>query len=176
MDDKCRVWSCEKVDAYCRKLFDRRGNMKRKAFSLVELLIVISIIGIMAAIVIPMLQDHSQKAKEAAAKDNLRIFRTAIEAYAARNNGVPPGYPANDPTNVPNDAAFFAHLCGNPQYLKSMPYNPLNDEVIVTVIDNGVAFPAAADGTSGWIYKPETKAIRLNYPGTDSEGVSYFEY
>ncbi len=42
--------------------------MKKRAFSLVEMLIVISIIGILGAIVIPMLQDHSHKAKEAAAK------------------------------------------------------------------------------------------------------------
>lgn len=150
--------------------------MRRKAFTLVELLIVISILGIMAAIALPTFQGHIQKAKEAAAKDNLRIFRTAIETCTARNNGVPPGYPNNDPTQLPTLAAFLDGLLGPPHYFKRIPDNPLNDDFVITIIDNGVSFPAAADGSTGWIYQPATKNIRLNYPGTDSEGVSYFEY
>ncbi|RKY09860.1 MAG: hypothetical protein DRP66_01190 [Planctomycetota bacterium] len=150
--------------------------MKKKAFSLIELMIVVSILGIMAAIVIPMFQDNIQKAKEAAAKDSLRILRTAIEAYAAKNNGIPPGYPNNDPTQTPALFGVMVHLIGNLQYLKEIPENPFNDDSVITVIDNGDAFPAEADGSSGWIYQPATKNIRLNYPGADSEGVKYFEY
>jgi general secretion pathway protein G len=66
--------------------------MRKKAFSLIELMIVVSILGIMAAIVAPLFRDNIQKTKEAAAKDSLRILRTAIEAYAAKNNGISPGY------------------------------------------------------------------------------------
>lgn len=150
--------------------------MRKKAFTLVELLIVISILGIMAAIVMPTFQGHLQKAKEAAAKDNLRILRTVIGAYAARNNGVPPGYPNNDPTQTPALIGVMVHLIGPPHYLKRIPDNPFNDDRVITIIDNGAAFPAAADGLSGWIYQPATKNIRLNYQGTDNTGVSYFEY
>ncbi|RKY11715.1 MAG: hypothetical protein DRP65_03460, partial [Planctomycetota bacterium] len=49
----------------------------KKAFSLVELLIVVAILGILAAIVVPEFQTYTQQAKEAAAKDNLRILRNA---------------------------------------------------------------------------------------------------
>ena len=150
--------------------------MRKKAFTLVELLIVISILGIMAAIVLPTFQNHLQKTKEVAAKDSLRILRTTIEAYAAKNNGVPPGYPDNDPTQPPNFAAVVGGLCGDPKYLKEIPENPFNDDPIAIIIANADSFPAAADGLSGWIYQPATKNIRLNYQGTDSEGVSYFEY
>ncbi|GAH74356.1 unnamed protein product, partial [marine sediment metagenome] len=69
----------------------------KKAFTLVEILIVVAILGILAAIVIPQFQAHSQEAKEAAAKDNLRILRNAIELYAVQHGGVPPGYPADNP-------------------------------------------------------------------------------
>ncbi len=149
--------------------------MRKKGFSLVELLIVISILGIMAAIVIPTFQGHFQKAKEAAAKDNLRILRTAIETYAAKNNGIPPGYPGNDPTQEPMAVEVFRQLADPGEYLKSMPENPFNDmDDLLTY--GAAAFPAAADGTSGWMYKPATKEIRLNWTGVDSNGVSYFEY
>ena len=150
--------------------------MKRKAFTLVELLIVISILGIMAAIVLPSFQSHTQKTKEAAAKDSLRILRTTIEAYAARNNGIPPGYPGNDPTATPTIAAFAVQLFGAPKYLPDMPDNPFNDDFSVTIIDNASNFPAAPTGASGWIYKPATKNIRLDYAGADTEGVDYFDY
>ena len=49
----------------------------RKGFSLVEIMIVVSILGILAAIVLPEFQNYQQQAKESAAKDNLRILREA---------------------------------------------------------------------------------------------------
>ena len=176
MDDKYRVWSCEKVDAYCQKLFNKRGKMKRKAFSLVELLIVISIIGIMAAIVLPTFQDHTQKAKEASAKDNLRILRTTIEAYAARNNGIPPGYPNNDTSLPPSNMAFTTQLTTGNAYLPKIPTNPFKENGFVQLLNDGDVFPNEAAGAFQWIYKPYTKEIRLDWPGTDSDGIPYFDY
>ena len=72
----------------------------KKSFTLVELLIVVAILGILAAMTLPILQGHITEAKESAAKDTLRIMRNAIEIYAAQHNGVPPGYPG-DKTNLP---------------------------------------------------------------------------
>jgi len=39
-------------------------------------------------------------------------------------------------------------------------------------------FPATAENTDlyGWIYKPSAKKINLNWLGTDSEGISFFDY
>ena len=71
-----------------------RGNSRSSndGFTLVELMIVVAILGVLAAIVLPEFAGHIQQAKESAAKDNLRILREAIERYAADHNGVPPGY------------------------------------------------------------------------------------
>ena len=54
----------------------------KKAFSLIELIIVVAILGILAAIVLPIFQSHSEEAKEAASKDNLRILRNMVQFYA----------------------------------------------------------------------------------------------
>ncbi len=145
----------------------------RTGFSLVEMLIVISILGIMAAIVVPILQDHSQKAKEAAAKDNLRILRTAIELYAA-HNGVPPGYPHDNPMNAPSLAAFGVQMFSEPAYLPTMPDNPINNKFSLAI--HADSLPDNPTDDTGWTYCPHTRDIRLNSSGMDSEGTTYYEY
>ena len=61
----------------------------KTGFSLVELIIVVAVLGIMAAIVVPQFQNQSTKAKEAVAKEGLRILRSAIELYTAQHSGIP---------------------------------------------------------------------------------------
>ena len=150
--------------------------MRKKAFSLIELMIVVSILGIMAAIVVPLFRDNIQKTKEAAAKDSLRIFRTAIEAYTAKNNGIPPGYSGNDPSASVSGMAFKLQMTGSGKYLSEMPANPFDGMVGMQILANSDSFPTEATGGAGWIYKPQTKEIRLDWPETDSEGVLYFDY
>ncbi len=155
----------------------KTGNTKY-AFTLVELLIVVGIIGILAALVLPTLQGHIQQAKEAAAKDNLRILRNTIEVYAAQHNDVPPGYVGNNPSCTPFAAVLKAQLIIPRQYLPEIPENPFNNKSDIKMIDNVTAFPAAPveTDTYGWIYKPKTKTIRLNWNGKDPAGVAYFDY
>ncbi len=159
-----------------------------------EILIMVAIIGIMAAIVIPTFSGHIQQAKEAAAKDDLRILRNAIELYASQHNNVPPGYPLGNSSLNPVYLLFVTQLIyfsdkdgrynnnirtdGYPlgPYLSAMPKNPFNNLQTVKMLANGQNMPADADGTYGWICKPATKTIRLNWPGTDTKGVRYYDY
>lgn len=161
------------------KVYKRKnGNqLFQEAFSLVELMIVIAILGIIAAIVIPEFQDQSLLAKEAAAKDSLRIFREAIERYAFVNNEIPPGYPGNDPLAPPGNKAITDQLVLG-GYLTGWPENPFNNQKTVLLIENNETFPAEATQTDlyGWIYQPASKTIKLNTSGTDSKGLSYFNY
>ncbi|HUW20938.1 MAG TPA: prepilin-type N-terminal cleavage/methylation domain-containing protein [Sedimentisphaerales bacterium] len=149
----------------------------KKGFSLVELLIVIAVIGIVAAIVVPQFQDHTVRAKESAAKADLRILRTAIELYAARH-GVPPGYPGNDPSLSPSNHPFTIQMITEGKYLSKMPANPFSGQSVIKLVDNSEAFPEEPLLTNlyGWIYKPATKTIKLNWTGTDSAGTPYFSY
>ena len=149
----------------------------KRAFSLVELLIVVAILGILAAIVLPIFQEHSAMAKEAAAKDSLRILRNVFELYAAQHNNVAPGYPFNDPSLTPTVLALFDQIIKPKKYLKQAPKNPFNGlGAQVLMIPNGEPFPNNPTGQSSWIYKPQTKEIRIDWPGTDRDGVLYYDY
>ncbi len=61
----------------------RSSFFNRKGFTLIELMIVVAIIGILAAIAIPNFMNYQCKAKQSEAKANLGTIRTGQEAYRA---------------------------------------------------------------------------------------------
>lgn len=63
---------------------------KEKGFTLIELMIVVAIIGILAAVAIPKFADLIDKAKEAKTKGNLAAIRSAISIYYGSTEGEPP--------------------------------------------------------------------------------------
>lgn len=74
------------------------GPNKRCAFTLVELLIVVAIIAILAAIAIPNLLDAMVRSKVSRTRADLRTVAVALESYAADNTKYPPMLGPNDGT------------------------------------------------------------------------------
>lgn len=146
----------------------------KKAFTLVEVLIVVSILGILAAVVIPEFNGHIQQAKESAAKETLRNMRTQIEHYYIEF-GAAPGYVNNNPDSTTSSILFYVQLISN-KYVRDEPVNPFNDLTTITICSNSTDMPESATGTTGWIYKPSSRTFKLNYTGTDSKGVKYYDY
>jgi len=60
-----------------------------KAFTLIEMLIVIVIIGILAAALVPRLQDVQARARDTKRKADLRSIDTALQVYKADNGQYP---------------------------------------------------------------------------------------
>jgi len=152
----------------------------KRAFTLVELIIIVCILGIIAAVVVPSLANYATDARESTAKDHLRTLRTFIEIYASNNEGTAPGYPGNDKGQTPTAVVFTAQMtsAGSIARVIKFPENPFNGKTAVKIIPNGAGFPAGPSETNtyGWVYQPSTKTIRLNWIGSDSDGVSYFNY
>jgi len=93
-----------------------------KAFTLVEILIVVVILGILAAIVIPQFTNASQEAQIGNVQTQLQTMRSQIELFRVRNNGNPPAL-------VGTGAAAFADLITRQpqaQYVRTAPVNPRN--------------------------------------------------
>jgi general secretion pathway protein G len=167
--------------------------MKRTAFTLVELILVVAILGILAAVVFPQFTAHAKTARESAAKDTLRTMRVQIELYKMEHNGVPPGYingaeaavvflqlQFTGTTKLNGDVSAATVPAGDYKYgpyIKNLPKNPFNGLTNIAYVAQATAFAAAADGSSsGWLYKKETAEFKLNWTGADSDGVNYYDY
>ena len=91
-----------------------------KGFTLVELLITVSIIGIMAALSLFALQNARVQGRDAQRKANLDSIRSAVELYRADCNTYPASMPAVG-------SAWTAPVgCGGNTYMPIRPGDPLN--------------------------------------------------
>ncbi len=148
----------------------------RNAFTIAELVIVACIIGILASLVVPMVQNRATEAKVAAARDNLRILRGAVTLYAAQHGGVAPGYENNTFGGTLGAEFFRDQTTVQDSYMRKVPANPFNNLDTIRMVAESESFPTEATGTHGWIYQPATETIHLDWPGTDEGGYRYFDY
>ncbi|MCC5874928.1 MAG: prepilin-type N-terminal cleavage/methylation domain-containing protein [Candidatus Sumerlaeia bacterium] len=104
-------------------------TIARRAFTLIELLIVVAIIAILAAIAVPNFLEAQTRAKVSRVKADMRTAGTAIEMYYVDNNSYPTGWG----THIgPNPDAHSLFLLSTPiAYITSGnlqdPFNPIKD-------------------------------------------------
>jgi general secretion pathway protein G len=92
----------------------------RRGFTLVEMLLVITIIGILAALVVPKMMGRSEQARQAAAQSDLAAIKTALDAYEVDNGYFPKGKNGlMDLIQSPRDARNW-----HGPYLDKLPQDP----------------------------------------------------
>jgi general secretion pathway protein G len=69
----------------------RTTNPRQRGFTLVELLLVLVILGILAAIVLPRFTNRTKQAQVAATQTQISSFKTALDAFEVDNGGYPKG-------------------------------------------------------------------------------------
>lgn len=128
---------------------------RNRAFTLVEILIVVVILGILAAVVIPQFVNASDEAQVGNVETQLRTLRTQVQLFRAQSD-------TNDfPALVEGDddgAVAWAAMIDE-QLLQAAPVNPRTNSSTITFTDNtGVdgMDEAMADGDVGWFFNEET--------------------
>ena len=148
---------------------EMRSNKKNSGFTLVEILIVVVILGILAAIVIPQFTQASTEARENSLKANLQTIRSQIELYKIQHNDDPPTSVATfeDQMTGTTDSAGATTGSDFGPYLQSIPVNPFtNDNELDATPGN------AGDDGGDWEYVAATGAFHADDSGTDSDGVT----
>ncbi|MBL0926418.1 MAG: prepilin-type N-terminal cleavage/methylation domain-containing protein [Phycisphaerales bacterium] len=128
-------------------------NTIRKGFTLVEILIVVVILGILAAIVIPQFTNASNEAVKGALESQLQTINSQVELYRVRNNG---DYPALGTAATNNGWGNMVSA----QYLKEEPVNGYFGRSNISVGDMSAAMAQTRDSnTSGWTWDEATSAV-----------------
>ena len=110
-------------------------------FTLIELVIVIVILGILAAVAIPKYEDMREQARVATVKGQLGSIRSSIAIQYARN--------------ALNGTATFPTLDGTIFADGRVPKEPINNS-------NAVKTTAGVDNAGGWQYTAATGIVKIN--------------
>src|SRR5690606_23920322 len=94
------------------------------AFTLVEILIVVIILGILAAIVVPQFTSASEDAQISNVETQISTIRNQVELYRVRNNAQYPTVFAANSWGDPAGADQEARGLRGDDYLRADPVNP----------------------------------------------------
>jgi len=140
---------------------------KRGGFTLIELMIVVAIIGILAAIAIPKFAELIRKSSEGASKGNLGSIRSALSIYYGDMEGT---YPAQ-----------LAGLTISGKYLTVIPIAKAPNYHPDSAAETDGLLTALADSNGGWYYDNQAGdanvgQTEVNCTHTDSKGAVWSTY
>jgi len=136
--------------------------MKKKGFTLIELMIVMAIIAILVGMVLPRFKGLQDQAKISKAQGEVRALKTALESYFIRWNGWPP-----DPEAGDSSTAWQAALVGtSPQLISAALMDPFIG--VGTTQQYSAALSANSQYYVIWAFGPDATT---GVTGISNEGV-----
>lgn len=140
-----------------------------RGFTLVEVLIVVVIMAVLAAVVIPQFTSSTDDAKRSTAEFNLSTMRSLIQTYKGQHRGTNPAHDATTKSlkvllnKTKADGTIDASGAYGP-YLLEFPENPYTNVKDVKTITNdpAAASDVTAGGAGGWLYNATTGNIWLD--------------
>jgi prepilin-type N-terminal cleavage/methylation domain-containing protein len=167
-----------------------------RGFSLMEILLAVIILGIVAALTIPLVAGYKTSGDETALRSDLALLRSGVEMFAADHNGAFPGSVTDGTNPAGGEAALVAHLSkysnadGEVADAKSAAYpfgpylptgipkvtiGPLEGTNGVKVVAGSGALAADANPAKAWMISTVTGQVICNCGQVSSDGTTAYE-
>ena len=148
-----------------RKSLVRARRLARRGFTLVEILIVVIILGILAAIVIPQFSDATSNARLTNMQNQLQTLRSTVELYRLQHRDQTPKLLTGGGWALFTGRTLVdGTIDAEGEYGPYMPHPPINP--LTQSSGLAEAGSSSASDTPGWYYNEETGQIY----GANSQG------
>jgi len=151
-----------------------------RAFTLVEILIVVIILAILAGVAIPKITGVTDSARETNLKENLSKIRAQLQVYRNQHDNFPDGDHFADQMTKYTDFEGEVADTGDDEYrygpyLEQMPPNPVTKDATVRTATSADAYYPPGDANGGWWYNEVTGRFYadLTDEHEDDEGIPY---
>lgn len=138
---------------------------RRKGFTLVELVVVVLILGILAAVAAPKIITNSSEAEESSISQTLASIRDALELYNAQKASG--GYPQGTSDDIHTKLDDYLRGASFPKASGAVNSNAV-------LIDADDVPTVVTSGGQGWVYSPSSGEIKINSDALMVDGTTKF--